>query len=147
MGDVSEIQAAKKWIYDSLVANVDIAAAVSTRIFADYVPEPPANRVFPYCLFNLLDDHAVRGLGHYRSQSNAKFQIRVVIQGRPNAAARKIGKRIDDIFQNAESVPSGDYFFSSVQDKEVDRPEHDLATGTYYHNLGGIYDVNIIKAP
>lgn len=147
MGDVSEIQQAKKWIYDSLLANTDIAAAVSTRIYDSYVPEPPADRTFPYCLFDVLDATSVRGLGHYRSQINAKFQIRVVIEGRPNATARKVGKRIDDIFQSAESVLSGDYYFSSVQDKEVNRPEQDTSTGKHYHNLGGIYDVYIIRAP
>lgn len=144
-GDISEIQQAKKWIYDSLLANTDIAAAVSHRIYADYVPEPPADRVFPYCLFNVLAAPARQGLGHNRLQTVGKFQIRVVIEGRPNAAARKVGKRIDDVFQNAGNVLSGDYYFSSIQDQEVDRSELDSATGKHYHNLGGIYNVYICR--
>ena len=145
--DVSEIQQAKKWIYDSLVANSDIAAAVGTRVYDSYVPEPPANRTFPYCLFDLLAAPARQGLGHNRLQTVGKFQIRVVIEGRPNAVARKIGKRIDDVFQNAGNVLSGDYYFSSIQDQEVDRSEFDSATGKHYHNLGGIYDVFIGRTP
>jgi len=74
-------------------------------------------------------------------------QIRAVIEGRPNAVARKLGKRIDDVFQNASNVPSGDYYFSSIQDQEVDRSEFDAATGKHYHNLGGIYDVFIGRTP
>lgn len=147
MGDISEIQQAKKWIYDSLHADTYIESQVGTRIYPDYVPEPPTDRTFPYCLFDVLDASSVRGVGHYRSQINAKFQVRVVIEGRPDAAARKMGKRIDDIFQNAGNVLSGDYYFSSVQDKEVNRPEQDTSTGKHYYNLGGIYDVYIIRAP
>lgn len=147
MGDISEIQQAKKWIYDSLLANSDIAAAVSTRIYADYVPEPPADRTFPYCLYDVLAAPARQGLGHNRLQTVGKFQIRVVIEGRPNAAARKLGKRVDDVFQNASNVLSGDYYFSSIQDQEIDRHEHDAGTDKHYHNLGGIYDVFIGRTP
>lgn len=143
--DVSELQQAKKWIYDSLLANSEIAAVVSTRIYDGYVPEPPASRVFPYCLFDLLAAPARQGLGHHRLQTVGKFQIRVVIEGRPDATTRKVGKRIDDVFQAAGNVVSGDYYFSSIQDQEIDRPEFDSATGKHYHNLGGIYDVYIVR--
>lgn len=147
MGDISEIQQAKKWIYDSLLADSYIASQVGTRIKDSYMPEPPADRTYPYILYDLLAAPARQGLGHNRLQTVGKFQIRVVIEGRPDSAARKIGKRIDDLFQNAGSVLSGDYYFSSIQDQEVDRSEFDSATGKHYRNLGGIYDVYIGRTP
>jgi hypothetical protein len=147
VGDVSEIQQAKQWIYDSLHADSYTASQVGTRIKDGYMPEPPADRTYPYILYDLLAAPARQGLGHNRLQTVGKFQIRAVVEGRPNAAARKLGKRIDDIFQNASNVPSGDYYFSSIQDQEVDRSEFDSATGKHYHNLGGIYDVFIGRTP
>ena len=143
MGDISEVQAAKKWIYDSLVANVDIAAAVVTRVYADYVPEPPANRVFPYVLFNFMGGIDVDALGTSRLLSQPLFQVRVVCEGRPTAAVRKVDKRIDGVLQNAVYQPSGDYYFSARREQPIDRPELDTATGKYYANLGGLYRLYI----
>lgn len=143
MVDVSEIQQAKKWIYDSLHANSDIAAAVSTRIYSDYVPEPPADRVFPYVLFNFMGGFDVDALGTSRLLSQPLFQVRVVCEGRPDATIRKIDKRIDDVLQNAVYQLSGDYYFSARREQPIDRPELDASTGKHYANLGGLYRLYI----
>jgi hypothetical protein len=147
MGDITEIQQAKKWIYDSLVANTDIAAAVSTRVYADYVPEPPANRTYPYIVFDFLGGTDRKGVGRQRLLTVPLFQVRVVTQGRPDTVARKIDKRIDDILQNAANQPSGDYYFSSEREQPVDRPETDQSSGLKYHNLGGLFRLYIGRTP
>lgn len=143
MGDVSEIQQAKKWIYDSLSANSDIAAAVATRIYDSYVPEPPANRTFPYVLFNFMGGADVDALGTNRLLSQPLFQVRVVCEGRPNATVRKVDKRIDEILQNAVYQQSGDWYFSARREQPIDRPELDASTGKHYANIGGLYRLYI----
>lgn len=141
MGDVSEIEQAKKWIYDSLVGNSEITAVVSTRIFSDYVPEPPANRTYPYILYEYLGGNDVQGLGVARQGSSALFQIRVVTDGRPVTASRKVDKRIDDVLRITVYQPSGEFYFTAEREQSVNRPETDAATGKRYHNLGGLFRV------
>lgn len=139
MGDVTEIQQAKAWIYTVLAANVDIAAAVSTRIFADYVSEPPANRVYPYIIYNFMGGTDVDGLGTNRLQSQPLFQVRVVSNGRPTATTRLVDKRITDVLGTAVHQLSGDFYFTARREQPIDRPELDAATGKQYHNLGGLF--------
>ena len=143
MGDISEIQQAKAWLYSSLHGNADIAAAVSTRIYDAYIPEPPANRIYPYVLYNFLGGTDVDALGTSRLLAQPLFQVRVVCEGRPTALIRKIDKRIDDVLQNAVYQLSGDYYFSARREQSVDRAELDAATGKYYANLGGLYRLYI----
>lgn len=143
MGDVTEIQQAKAWLYTSLHGDAYIAAQVSTRVYDSYIPEPPANRTYPYILFNFLGGTDVDALGTNRLLSQPLFQVRVVSEGRPTAIVRKIDKRIDDVLQHAVYQPSGDYYFSARREQPIDRPELDAATGKYYANLGGLYRLYI----
>lgn len=139
MGDIDEIEQAKKWIYDSLSGNAEITAVVSTRIYSDYVPEPPASRVFPYLLYEYLGGMDVDALGTSRLLSKPLFQIRVVTDGRPTTTTRKVAKRIDDILRIAVHQSSGEFFFTARREQPVNRAETDTATGKKYHNLGGLF--------
>lgn len=139
MGDVDEIEQAKKWIYDSLSGNAEITAVVSTRIYSDYLPDPPAARVFPYVLYDYLGGADVDALGTGRLLAKPLFQVRLVTDGRPTTASRKAAKRIDDVLQVAVHQSSGEFFFTSRREQTVNRPETDAATGQRYHNLGGLY--------
>lgn len=141
MGDVDEIEQAKKWIYDSLVANAEITAEVGTRIYSDYVPEAPTNRTFPYVLYDFLGGPDVQGLGVVRQGTKALFQIRVVTEGRPNTASRKVAKRIDDVLRISVYQPSGEFYFTAEREQPVSRAETDQATGKRYHNLGGLFRI------
>ena len=152
MGDVSEIQQAKAWIYTILAANVDIAARVGTRIYSDFVPEPLANRTYPYILYEYLGGNDVDGLGSNRILSFPLFQIRLVTNGtngngRPTASDRLAEKRIDTVLQNAVHQLSGDYYFSARREQSVNRYELDTATGKQYANIGGLYRLFIGDTP
>lgn len=139
MGDVDEVEQAKKWIYDSLSGNTEIAAVVSTRIYSDYVPDPPASRVFKYILYNFMGGTDIDALGTSRLLSLPLFQVRVVTDGRPDTAARKVAKRIDDVLQSAVYQQSGDWYFTAKREQPINRTEFDAATGKHYGNLGGLY--------
>jgi len=146
VADVTEIQEAKNWIHDVLAANSDITTAVGTRIFADHYPGAASDRLYPYVLYNTMAAPDRRGLGHRRIGTGALFQVRAVCEGAPNAAAKLVGKRIDDVLQVQNRQLSGDFYFSSVRDSEIDRPEYDSANKRY-HNLGGLYQVWVERAP
>lgn len=139
MGNVSEIQQAKKWLYDALHGNSDIAAAVSTRIYDGYVPEPPASRVFPYILFDFISGIDVDALGVSRLATKPLFQVRVVGEGRPTTTTRLVDKRIDDVLGVATYQASGDFYFTAWREQPVDRHEFEPSTGKHYHNLGGLF--------
>lgn len=143
MGDVSEIQQAKAWIYTALHNNADIAAAVGTRIYDSYVPGTPASRVFPYIVFNFMGGNDVDALGTSRLLSQPLFQVRVVCEGRPTATVRKVDKRISDVLGVAVYQLSGDWYFTARREQPIDRPELDTATGKQYHNLGGLFRLYI----
>lgn len=143
MPDVSEIQECKNWVYNKLVANTDIAAIVSTRIFADHYP---GTRIFPYILYNLMAATDVQGLGTNRIITNALFQVRGVVEGAPDATAKRLDKRIDEVLQVQVMQLSGDYYFSSRREGVVDRAEYD-GVDKRYHNLGGLYRVWIARTP
>lgn len=147
MGNVSEIQQAKTWIYGALHGNADIAAAVGTRIYDSYVPEPPASRTFPYIVFDFLGGLDVDALGTARLASRPLFQVRVVVEGRPSTTAKLVDKRIDDVLQVASYQPSGDFYFTARREQPVDRHEYDAGTGKHYSNLGGLYRLFIGEAP
>lgn len=142
MGDIDEIEQAKKWIYDSLIANAEIAAVVGTRIFDGYVPESvlPANR-YPYIVYDYMGGADIDAIGTTRIFAKPLFQIRVVTDGRPTTATRKVSKRIDDVLQITQAVVSGEFHFSARREQPVNRPETDAGTGKKYHNLGGLYRV------
>ena len=140
MGNVSELQEAKNWIYDKLSANTDITGVVSSRIFADNYPGSFSTRTFPYILYNYQGGGEIRGVGKNRQASEPLFQIRVVTQGAPDTNAKLVDKRIDDVLSAATSDVSGDYYFSAERIDPVDRAEYD-ATNQRFHNLGGIYRV------
>lgn len=137
--DITEIQQAKAWLYSSLHGDSYIASQVSTRIYDSYIPESPANRTYPYILYNFLGGTDVDGLGTNRLLSQPLFQVRVVDEGRPDAVTRKLDKLIDLVLQNAVYQPSGDYYFSARREQPIDRPELDATTGKYYTNIGGLY--------
>lgn len=143
MGDVTETQQAKKWIYDSLSANADIAAAVGTRIYDSYVPAAPASRVYPYVIFNFMGGSDIDALGVSRLLSTPLFQVRVVCEGRPTANTRLVDRRITDVLGTAVYQLSGDWYFTARREQPIDRPELDAATGKNYHSLGGLFRLYI----
>lgn len=141
MGNVSEIQQAKKWIYDSLYANSDILAAIGTRIFAS-VADASSTAVFPYILFTFLAGTDVDGLGTNRLLSRPLFQVIVVSNRSPDTTIRKVDKRIDDVLGVAVYVASGDYYFTARREQPVDRVYTDSASQNFY-SLGGLFRLYI----
>jgi hypothetical protein len=138
VANVTAIQQAKKWIYDSLVADSELTAIVSTRVYADRVPPAPT---FPYVLYNLLSAGDIQGVGTRRQASEPLFQVRVVTLGAPDTNARKADYRIDQVLGGALHVLSGDFRFTSWRTDTIDRAEYDQLANKQYHNLGGIYRV------
>lgn len=141
MADVTEIQQAKAWLYEVLHGDADIEEAVGTEIYADFNPRDMPDRIFPYLLFNYMGGVDVDALGTARLLSVPLFQVRLVVQGRPNSAAREVEKRIDDVLQTAVYEPSGDYYFTARREQPIDRAELDTTTGQRFHNLGGLYRI------
>jgi hypothetical protein len=146
VGNVSEIQEAKNWIYDKLAANTDITGVISTRIYADTYPGAFSSRTYPYILYNLMASSDVGGLGTVRVITSALFQVRAVCQGAPDTNTKLIDKRIDDVLQVQVVQLSGDFYFSSRREGAIDRAEY-AADNTRFHNLGGLYRVWIGKTP
>lgn len=136
---VSELQQAKAWLYDVLHGDTAIEAALGSEIYADFNPRDLSERIFPYVIYNFLGGVDIDALGTARLLSQPLFQVRLVVEGTPNSAARTIEKLIDDVLQTAVYQQSGDYYFTSRREQPIDRAELDTSTGKRYHNLGGLY--------
>lgn len=144
MGDVTEVQQAKAWIYTALHANSDIVGAVGTRIYDAVVPVPAASRVYPLIVYNFMGGPDVNALGTSRLQSQPLFQVRVVTDIYPiPTIVRTLDKRITDVLGVAVYQSSGDYFISARREQPIDRNELDSATGKHYANLGGLFRLYI----
>jgi hypothetical protein len=141
MGDVSELQQAKKWIRDSLIANAYITANVGTDIYASIlnIASPAPSR---YILYSFLAGTDVDALGTSRLLSKPLFQVLVVSTTSPDAIVRKLDKSIDDVLQNAVHQASGDYFFTARREQPVDRVFTDAASRQYF-SVGGLYRLYI----
>ena len=137
MGNVSEIQQAKKWIYDSLVANTDITGVVSTRIFAG-VADSFQSPGFPYVIYTFLAGSDVDGLGTNRIFSRPLFQVIAVDNKSPDTNLRKVDKAIDNVLQVAVHQLSGDFYFTARREQPVDRTFTDPA-GKSFYSIGGLY--------
>lgn len=138
MANVSEVQQAKKWIYDSLLADSENNAIVAGRIYADRVPQG-LTVIFPYELYNVMAGSDIQAVGTVREASSVLFQIRVVSQGAPDTNARKADYRIDQVLGQAKNQTSGDFLFTSWRTDPIDRAEFDQLQNKSYHNLGGLY--------
>ena len=141
MGDISEIQAAKKWIYDSLVANTDITGVVGTRIYAS-VADASVSAVYPRIVYNFIAGTDVDGLGVNRILSLPLFQVVVTTDRPPTTAVRTVDKRITDVLGTAVHVASGDWFFSARREQPIDRVFTDSASRNFY-SLGGLFRLYI----
>lgn len=137
MGNVSEIQQAKKWIYDSLVANSDITGVVSTRIFSG-VGDSFQSPGWPYVLYTFLGGTDRDGLGVNRILSFPLFQVIAVDNKSPDTNLRKVDKRIDDVLGVAVHQLSGDYYFSARREQPIDRVFTD-PTGKNFYSIGGLF--------
>jgi hypothetical protein len=141
VGDISEIQAAKKWIYDSLVANADITGVVSTRIYSS-VADSTVSAVFPYIVYTFIAGTDVDGLGVNRILSLPLFQVLVVSDRSPDTNVRRVDKRISDVLGVAVHQASGDWFFSARREQPIDRVFTDSASRNFY-SLGGLFRLYI----
>ena len=141
MGDISEIQAAKKWIYDSLAANADVTGVVSTRIFAS-VADATISAVYPHIVYSFIAGTDVDGLGTNRILSLPLFQVVVNTDRSPTAAIRKVDKRITDILGVAVYQLSGDWYFSARREQPIDRVFTDSASKNFF-SLGGLFRLYI----
>ena len=141
MGDISEIQAAKKWIYDSLAANSDITGVVSTRIYSS-VADATVLTVYPYIVYSFIGGTDVDGLGTNRILSLPLFQVVVNTDRSPTADIRKVDKRITDVLGVAVYVSSGDWYFSARREQPIDRVFTDSASKNFF-SLGGLFRLQI----
>lgn len=137
MANVSEIQQAKKWIYDSLVASTDITNIVGTKIFAG-VADSFQSPGWPYVLYQFIAGTDIDGLGTNRLLSRPLFQVIAVDNKSPDTNLRKVDKAIDNILQVAVYQLSGDFYFSARREQSVDRVFTDAA-GRSYYSIGGLY--------
>jgi hypothetical protein len=141
VANVSEVQQAKKWIYDSLIASTDITSVVGTKIFAG-VANSFVSPGWPYVLYSFLAGADVDGLGTNRIFARPLFQVIAVDNKSPDANLRKVDKAIDDVLQFSVTELSGDFYFSARREQPIDRTFTDSA-GKNYYSIGGLYRLYI----
>ncbi len=137
----AEITEAKNWIYDALYADLTLRAIIADRIYQDVAPQGSA---LPRIIYNYMGGGDVNALGTARLMTTPLFQIRIVTQGFPSAAAKTADGLMDAVLQNMRVTTSGQYVISAQRETPVDRVEYD-ANNTRFSNIGGLYRLYISK--
>lgn len=132
----NEIPRIEKWLYAALAGDSAISAAIGARVFNAIAPQGTA---FPFVIFNFQAGTDVQGNGTARVQSEAVFLVKVVSQGPPDATARTVADRIDEVVGKAVHAALDSYLFSGRRESPFRFVE---AVGDVrFHHVGGLYRI------
>lgn len=136
---MAEVLSAEKWIYATLAADVTLTGLVSTRIYADRIPQDVASP-FPCVVFSYLTGRDLRGVGTWRAWSNFLYIVRGVHETEDFSGSLKtIADRIDAVLHGASGSSSEGTVWAAWREEPYRMPE--ATDGRSIAHLGGIYRV------
>lgn len=139
---MNEVSRCRRFIYDALTADPDLAALVGTRIYADVAPEPS----WPAVVFGTISPGVdTTANGGTRVLTNPLFLVRGISEGHGQTTLEQIADRIDAALQAAFGRVGEDaYVAGIVRESTHDMPE--MAEGKLLRHLGGRYRVHVHAA-
>lgn len=139
---MNEIPRIEKWLYSALTGDPTISSAIGSRVFGAIAPQGTA---FPFVAFSFQAGIDRQGPGTNRTQLQAVFQVKVISQGPPDATARTVADRIDEVVGKAVHVPLDGYLFSGRRETPIRFVE---AVGDIrFHHVGGLYRIYTYPTP
>lgn len=138
---MNELHRANKWIYDKLVADSAIVAAVEDRIYAERAPEAAE---YPFVLFNLQSGgQDTRGNCTTRLMAKPLYQIKLITDELANetdsAAILAAVDAIDTLFQEAVTEISETMVFSARREFPIYYQEPKQNSSGLFSHYGGAY--------
>jgi hypothetical protein len=97
---MNELSAVNQAIRAKLVAETEVTTVVSTRVYADEIPQEAA---LPAVVFNYVTEESEQGVGTKRQMSEIVMQIKLVVEDALTAAHRTAVNRIDTVFSELSS--------------------------------------------
>ena len=148
-----KLDATEHWINDKLTADAEIVAAgFDEKVYRDQAPD---DAEYPFIVFSFQAGADVNAVGTARILTRPIYQIKVISKGAPDATARLLANRIDEIFQNAVAethsitrTESGgneteSYTFSSRRIEPVSYTENEQSAKQLYYHRGGLYRIEV----
>jgi hypothetical protein len=134
---------ADEWLYDTLRADGTIAAAVSTRIYADVAPQ---NATFPCIVFTAMPRRDVVVVGASRIWGAFEYNIRAIGPAEGYSTLQDIADAIDSaLHAKSGAADSGTgTVLACTREMEIRYPE--IVDGVPYRHIGGLYRVLAQKA-
>lgn len=135
-----EIVTANLWLYTKLSGDAQLTAIVSTRIYADVVPD---QAVYPLVLFQFRPPGKdLMTLGTTRVFSELSYSVRGVIAAKSYSGLTAVADRIESLLHGASGTTNDGTIFGCVRTSPLALIEQeDAKDGTKidYRHLGGVY--------
>lgn len=139
-----ELSRAEKWLYQALVGDAQLAAVVSSRVYAYLAPE---KATFPFVLFSFQGGADKQGVGTARVLARPIYQIKVVGRDEVSDAIQTAADRIDEVIGKAVRQVVDSYVFTARRISPVAYVEPDKNSGRVFHHRGGLYRIEAYRAP
>lgn len=133
---MNEVPRIEKWLYSALTGDPTISSAIGSRVFNAIAPQGTA---FPFIVFNFQAGTDVQGNGTARIQSENVFLVKVISEGAPDATARTVADRIDEVVGKAVHSALDSFLFNGRRQSPVRfvEPVGDIR----FHHVGGLYRI------
>jgi hypothetical protein len=135
-----EVFSAQAWLYSALTGDAELAAVVEERVYHAQAPE---GATFPLVIFTMMSEADVQGVGTARILANPLFQVKVVTKGAPDADARTVADRIDEVVGKAVRQVQGSHTISARREGAISYVEQQPQSGAVFHHNGGLYRLYI----
>lgn len=137
---MAETLAAEKWLYTVLAADGALAAVVSTRIYADRIPQDVASP-YPCVVFGHLSAVDLMGVGAYRIWANTLYVVRGIAEAESFLGnAKTIADRIDAVLHATSGATSEGTVWACTRESPF-RMAETSAGGRNFVHLGGVYRI------
>ena len=134
-----ELGVVDNWVHDALAAKTNLNSLVAERIWEG---EAVQGASYPYCLFGMLSEQSVQGLGVVRLLSRPLMYAKLVWYGSVTTDIMTALDELDDALGAVSVAVSEGYVISARRFNMLDYRERD-PTGKSIRHRGGLYRLEV----
>lgn len=136
---MAEVNAIERWLYTVLSSDGALTAVVSTRIYADRIPQDVASP-YPCVVFGHLSARDLMGVGAFRIWANSLYVIRAIDETESFAGnVKTAADRIDAVLHAASGSNVDGEIFACTRESPFRMSEE--TDGRVFQHLGGQYRI------
>lgn len=137
---MAAVNAADRWIATVLLADVQLAAVVGTKVYADLPPQVEPPIALPFVIFTMLSGVTLRIVGPTVVWDNCLYKVVIMAEANSFEGTLKSGAdRIDAVLHAQSGTNVSGTVYACVRESPVRLTEPPEAGGRVVRQLGGIY--------